>query len=390
MDSDVRSLFFFDPPQSRYQVLPYFRQQWLKAFKNKGISCHHLNFPTKDHFLLLQKIKEAQPDFTIAINGLMPSNSGFFLSDYLKIPHLAILVDFPTTYYQLTQSSHTMIACPDEKACEFLLRGGFSRTFFLPHAVEKELFQQPSTKKTQEIVFFSSFIDPDKILYEWQNTYPESLVKLLKVSAEITLNDSKISFWEAFENNLAALLRQEPCFDLNQWNIFKLLNQLESYLRASDKLEMLKGLKSFNIHLYGEGAWASWCNAHPHITLHPPVDFTEALEIMAKSKVTLNSCPSFKYGSHERVFYAFGSHSLPLTSSNPFLSSYYQQGESILYYTPFAPGDSLDRLSYLLKDDDKREELIERGRIQTLKCHTWEHRVETIMEKMSSFLAPRP
>lgn len=384
MDSDVKNLFFFESPQSRYSVVPHFRQQLMRAFQKKGIFCHDLG-GSKDPFALLKSLKETSPDFTIAFNGLLPSSTGTFLSDQVRIPHLALLVDFPTSYVQLTQSSHTVIACPDQKACQFLKHStSFDRSFFLPHAVEEELILAPG-EKDLGLVFFSSFIDPGAILKNWLTLFPENLFELLTRVAKFALKETDKPFWEIFASLLDENLHQPNPINLNQYNVLEILYQLENYIRACDKLTLLRSLHPLTIHLYGEG-WENWAAPYSHLALHPSVNFEEAIAIMKRSKIVLNSCPSFRYGGHERIFYGLACGAAILTQSNPFLREWFRDQSEILYVDRAAPEKLTEIVAAYLQDENLRQNLVDKGQKVVRQHHTWDHRAEAILAHMAPYL----
>lgn len=67
-----------------------------------------------------------------------------------------------------------------------------------------------------------------------------------------------------------------------------------------------------------------------NVVLHPAVTFAESLAILQQSKICLNSVPTLRNGSHERVLASYACGALPISSENLFWQE--ELGDDIIMY----------------------------------------------------------
>lgn len=371
-----------------YESKRHFTQKFSEALNRKGIETRIID--TQERPLGaedLNAIRRFGPDLTCSFNTLLPLSDKRFLWDFLKVPHLAALVDPALYSVNLTSSPYSIISCVDRSDSNALLSQGFQNTFFWPHAVEKELCEEViSQDRPYEVVFFGSCYDFESLRASWRMRNTEIINKVLDDAIDIVLSDSKESLAEALVTAWNAS-KLEP----SSTDFLALFYYLDNYTRGKDRYELIRSIKDAKVHIFGELStdsavnvlgWPQYLAGQSNVTLHPSVPYEEALQIMKKSKICLNSMPFFKNGTHERVFAGLACGALPVTSESTFLREQFKEGEEILYYTPKQWNDVNGKINTWLRDEKKRREAVVRGRQIVAREHTWDKRTEQLLKEL--------
>lgn len=139
-----------------YQTKRHFLAQVAEGFRRCGIEVQlaELRDLMEDEYC--QQIRDFKPDMTVTFTVFHQDNQGLFLWDYLKIPHLFILVDPALFSCEPIQSPFSMIACVDSFDIDFLAAQDFRRSFFLPHGVDRDYVTQPLIGKRSTTLFLSA------------------------------------------------------------------------------------------------------------------------------------------------------------------------------------------------------------------------------------------
>ena len=167
-----------------------------------------------------------------------------------------------------------------------------------------------------------------------------------------------------------------------------LYNYLDHYTRGKDRVELIRAIKKCKSscfwglaanHAVGFLEWKPYLAPQTNVTVHPPVMFKEGLEILKRSKIILNSTPYFRDGSHERVFYGLASGCVAFTGESRYLHEQFDDGQGILFYQSMNRGDVNTRIDELLAHEKTREEMAAEGQQIVMQKHTWDQRVEDLV-----------
>lgn len=374
-----------------YESKRYFSQKLSEAFQRAGVeapilSWSHGPVPAE----VIQQIEELKPDLTCSFHQLPPQNNTRYFWDETKRPHWTILVD-PAFYdLELMQSPYSLISCVDRSDCALLRSYHFDHVFFCPHAVERELISPIHTEREYDVILLGTCYDPDNLRAYWQKQYSQEINAALDDAIEIVLGDNKTSFFRAL---MQALTLQE--IDPHEVEFDQLAYYVDSYTRGIDRLQLVRSIKTASVHVFGGKCWreekpiADWSyylSKQANVTLHPPVNFVDALELLKRSKVCLNSMPFFKDGSHERVFAALACGALPLTSDNLYMREIFDEGQDLLFYQFTALNEVEEKVNAHLQDTRRREQMVARGQEKVKQRHTWDHRVQTFLSELPALL----
>lgn len=386
---NLKSICIFNPTFTQYGVLTAFSNELAQALNRQGVRCRILTAQPNDPQLFLKQIAEEAPDATLSFNGLLPDANGQFLCDITQIPHVNILVDSPKGYLKLIGSPLNIITCIDPAFCKVFADFGFTNTFFLPHGVDKDLAPAKDENRIYDVVLLASCIDHHKIHKEWRKKYTPSLCHILEEAVEEALSGEAPSYLHAFSATVNRQIRGPNPIEPHTLPYEELLNDLECYLIGLDRIELLKSIQDFPVHVFGAnndylGDWKKALGNHSSVTIHPAIPYYEALEIMKKSRIVLNSSPTVC--SHERIFAGLACGAAVLTNDNAFVRENFSDGADILLYKTGEWDKVNDILHQYLDNENKREKLAAKGRDRVLQAHTWDHRAKTLIEELKPIL----
>lgn len=340
---------------------------------------------------LIDEIIEYTPDFTASFNSFTPLPDNTYLWDYTEIPHLSLLLD-PSLYsVNLIESPYSVIACVDQADCYGLSTQGFDRILFIPHAVEVDLFEEPPEEKEYDVVFIGSCYDYETMRSAWKHQLSELEQSVLEEASELFLSNSEIPLYEA----LMSVWGQKQSGD-NEVDFLGLFAYLDQYTRGVDRVELVRSINDAKVHVFGElfeddpsatKGWQEMLAGKENIVFHEPLDYEESLKVLQKSKICLNSSPFFKHGAHERIFAGFACGAAVLTTENPFLSSIFKDGESIIFYRSKEWEKVNEKINYYLENEDARSALVESGQHKVKSDHTWDHRAMYLRDVMPQMIA---
>lgn len=357
---------------TQYDVMHCFRKSLSDAFERLGIEVELLDISKMTMAELLHSIYKASPDYTLAFNGLEPLQGGNFLSDELQIPHVAWLVDSAHYFTRIGKGAFNLLISPDQTSADLHKTWGATRSFFLPHGFEASVATPPEKERHFPIVFLGSFIDPIEIQEAWKKSMPLEHVEELVEAAKKVLCDPSLPYQQALGDRWNSLSPADYSV---------LAMSFDLYVRATDRIELLKSLCGLPVHIFGNRpaarGWEDFLDLkNGDYTLHPAVNFPESIEIMKQAKIVLNSSPMFKTGGHERIFYGLGCGAAVLTNRTTWIMEHYKENEEILLY------NSKEKIEELLSSPGKLVEIAQKGQEKALKNETWDARAKSLLEIM--------
>ena len=374
-----------------YESKRYFTEKFAEAMQRHGLETKIIDAKEKDLSKgAIQSIRSFAPDFTCSFNSFDPIVQGTFLWDFLEIPHASFLVD-PSFYSTaLVNSPYSIITCVDRSDCAAVASSGFEKVMFLPHAVERELAPVENLERIYDVALLGTCYDYETLRAKWRQDLSAPLIKMLDDAAEIVLSNDKISLAEALVAawNASKLDPKDVDFSL-------LYYYLDNYTRGKDRIELVKSIKHGHVHIFGEmdvdnkiakNGWKHYLGTQKNVTLHPPVPFGKSMDILKQSKIVLNSMPFFRDGTHERVFTGLACGALPLTSESAYLHEQFKENEDLLFYKGAARAEAGAKVEEWLSNEKRRSEAAAKGRAKVMKHHTWDQRVETLIDTLPPML----
>lgn len=374
-----------------YESKRHFTQKLSEAMERQGIET--LIVDVQENVLgteVISSIRAFHPDITCSFNSSEPMADRRFFWDFLGIPHWSILVDPALYSVNLTASPLSLLSCVDRGDCKALESYGFNRTFFFPHAVERELHQDPQSERPYDVVFLGSCYDYESLRTSWRQRNPDPINAVLDHAIDIVRSSPKVSLAEALVGAW-----EGSRLPIEGVDFMALFYYLDNYTRGRDRIELIRSIKDAPVHVFGELSkdsavsllgWKEYLGNMPNVTLHPSVSFSESFEILKKSKICLNSMPFFRDGTHERIFAGLACGALPITSESLYLRESFKEGEHLLYYRSKHLESMNEQVNGLLRDDVKRCEMVNNGASVVEQFHTWDVRVGQLQEALPLLL----
>lgn len=369
---------------NQYETKRYFTEKFSEAFIRSGIECRIYDVvETKIHENILESIQEFEPDFTLSFNSFLPFEDNNYLWDLLKIPHLTMLLE-PSLYsVNLINSPFSIISSVDHFDCYGLSTQNFDRLFFMPHAVDREsCLVNEETAKIYDIVFIGSCYHPEKLKEKWEKEVSNEESKIILKATELLLNNKEIPLQEAL-----ILSWKESKVPLEEIDFLKLFSYIDKYSKGLDRINLIKNIKNESVHIFGSSfeddpssikGWEDLLTGQKNVTFHKEVSYAEGLNILQKSKISLNSSPFFKNGSHERIFSGFAAGSLVITNRTLFTDQEFN--DDSIVYDPNHYEEIESKIKFYLTNELKRKEAVSKYRQKILKNHTWDLRVSLVKE----------
>lgn len=385
----LKSFDFIPSSDNQYNVLDTFSHELCHALARHGIRSHFYEPDRNNPMAFLEQILRQPPDCTMCFNGLLPDDQGRFLCDLIKIPHVAFVTHTPHEFFPLMKSQNTIIACSDQDFCQTLQNAAFPNVIFLPLAVPKDL--RPPLDPAYEVLMLNSFIDYEGLHNHWRKEYPADLVHVLEAAAERVLTDPAISYIQAFVETFDQLLKIRKFVDPLKLDYTEILGSLEAYISGKSRMELLKSINSGQVHVFGTGWETKEAKKHftpkpSHIHFHQPVPFMQAIELMRRAKILLNTTPAIKRGLHERVLAGLASGAAVLSLETPLLKETFKDEEDILFFAPRNWDEVNRKIRFYLENDNRRDKLAAKGRKKVLHDHTWDQRAVTLSKVLPPLL----
>lgn len=330
------------------------------------------------------------PDVTISFNGILPDQEGHFLSDLLRIPHIAILTDAPSTYLELAKSQYTIVSCVDSFFTDFFKKAGAKKALFMPFmAPIIEDAKMPSLPdRSIDILMMPDLIDVEAIEREWKQTLPKEMIAVLEDATKMSLNDSSLGFIQAFLERFNQLSQNER-EKLKPYHSIPLLYQFEMYLRGVDQLQLIKSLNGKTIDLLiPKGTKEKWqkllSNTKGSYRFHERTSLETLGQTLKDSKILLHSSPHIKRGTDGMVYTALQYGTYALSSQNPYLNDQFSEEEGVWFYHFGQQQELQKKIDTLLKDEKATQASIERGQKRVRKEFTWREYAHALLEKLPS------
>ena len=368
-----------------YESKRHFSQKLAEAFERRGVNVTFIDAqkdPPSANFAKNRK----PPDLCCSFHRTAPTGQGNFFWDEKQLPFWSILVDSAFYDLNLINSPLSLISCVDECDLDLLKSNKFERAFFSAHGVERDLEASPKGERPYDVVFIGSCYDPDGLRKAWKQYTPPQVSNLILDAAHVFLNSPKMPFWIIVEQ-----LARERKLHFNPPQFAKIGQLVDYYARGIDRLNLIRSIKDARVHVFGGTCWRdeqpvlgwnTYLSNQANVVLHPAVSYTQSLEILKQSKICLNSVPSFKKGGHERILNGLMCGSAVITTENLWTPQNFTAGEEISMYPAGVYTGLNDQVNELLADKKKRQGQVAAGRVKVLQHHTWDHRVQEMLNHL--------
>ncbi|OQR40604.1 hypothetical protein AS859_10705 [Aliarcobacter cryaerophilus] len=194
--------------------------------------------------------------------------------------------------------------------------------------------------------------------------------------------DDYLSIQEAFK---IVFDRNKILFSsIGKIQLSNLYRVVQNYIRSYSRILLIKKLSEsgLNITICGNG-WENFAKEHKNINYIGALDIKENLELIKKAKVLINVTPTLRNGSHERVFTGMLNNTVLFSDRSRYYDEFFEDEKNILYYSFNSLNDDIKKLKEILKDDKKLFDISQSAYKIVVKNHTWENRVDTMLEMVN-------
>src|SRR6201999_2531804 len=131
------------------------------------------------------------------------------------------------------------------------------------------------------------------------------------------------------------------------------------------------------LHIVGSD-WESQLHRFKNATYEGPVEMTRMAELMAQSRVVLNTNGNFGAGSHERPFSASLAGAATFSDLSRYYAEVFRPGENIELFQWRDLDVGMAALAALAADPERCFAYGRSAKAETLAHHTWDRRIDLI------------
>lgn len=383
-----------------YESKRYFCAKLAEAFNRLGLETSIIDSSTL-HLQQMEFIRACKPQetiFTCSFNSIIPFQDGKYIADQTGVPHVAFFVDPAFNYKEVFASSNTIITCVDHFDCEYVRSKNFNRVFFWGHAIERELAPAIDQEKPYDVVFLGSCYDHENLRQFWRQRFTKADIEIIESAVAVVLGDNATPLYLAVQKAMkesGLIWQTEEEFE-TKFNFYAYY--VDNYMRGKDRTELIRSIKNAQVHVFGDLCWRTekpvlgWehsLEGMKNVTIHPAVPFEASLEILKQSKICLNSMPFFKNGTHERIFTGLACGALPITTDNLWIRDNFEHEQNILIYRSNHWNEVDEWVAKYLNNPSKREQIVQEGREKVMREHTWDVRVQQLLEGFEKLPLPK-
>lgn len=338
-----------------YGTLGFFLRQIEEALKKRGVQ-------TVPIYGAGDSLVGQHFDAFVGMNLSLPAmkiDEDRFLFDYWECPFFDIFVD-PPYYHSPSLREHMK-----HLYAIFLDDGhvAYCRKYFPPcENVERGYLTGPMgtpvpyRERKYDILFTGSLYDYESIRVEYRRELGSEPLQALfdyliaegihspnRKTTDVLDEWSRRNGWQLSDAD----------YNIVMSNIgLKAEYYLRGYWRAQVLKTLLKaGLK---VHVLGSG-WERLAveeNNRENLIMLGSLDMEQTGEVTANAKILLNVMPWFKEGVHDRIFTAMQNGCVCVTDPSSVLSTYFTDGEDIVFYELERLRELPERLKGILADDE--------------------------------------
>lgn len=381
----------------QYDVVNLFISNVIYFLQKKQFNVTVIDLKESDHMNQIIEIFSTQNIYcVISFNGIgvdIKLDNGQYLYDLVNTIFLSIYVDHPSYHMgRLSENIKNYLCCfNDKEHVEYvneILPNHHKISFFLPHGGLKKTFKEDSKmnniskykkQKSIDIVFAGTYQKNIDKKWAEENGFPKYI---LDEVSEILIHDDYASVHKTFNQVCTKYGIKFSTFGKVQ--LPSILVEIIGYVRSVKRVELIKKIakSGLNITICGNG-WESFVKEHKNINYIGALNIKENLELIKKAKVLINVTPNFTDGSHERVFTGMLNNTVLFSDRSRYYDEFFENEKDILYYSFNSLDKDIERLKAILSDDKKLFEISQNAYEIANKYHTWENRVDTMIEMVN-------
>jgi spore maturation protein CgeB len=368
--------------ESEFGCLEYHTEGLEMALNRSGIKTHAFHVDKEGIYSLMQSIKDKDIAHFISFKRMSGGKQSASIQNMFTAPVILALVEF-SFHYSKHVDPNFPVVCIDQKDADYLNIIGNKHTIALPLGARP--LELPKYKKEIDVVFFGNCIDPKELLKKSKESFSNEVYASINNMIELLLNSPEVSHLEVLYHYLGNYsvnyLKNQP---------YSLFCTLEYALRSLDRIHLIKNIKEHSVTVYGvpryKNGWKEIFKGQKNVTVKGAIPYEKTIELMAKSKLVLNSSPHMRYGIHERVFYSLLMGTPCISNQGPLLSESFGEDTGVFTYVNSSK-DSIDAL--IDRALNCSEKALQNGREKVLKEYTWDTWLEKYLRSLPDAYHPK-
>ncbi len=394
----MKKIVMFD---GEIETQQYFTYRMREEFEKLGHEVYTFNLSrTGESLTGFMRFIERGNTAMVCFNfhGITPGDifrdekDGTWLWDGLGITCYNIVVDHPFYYHRFLEAApkryvHISI---DRKHDAYMKRyfPHILRVPFLPLAgteYHPEGYLPVSERKT-DIVFTGNYSAPYKF-DKYINRLGEEYAAFYRGILDELLTNPERTLEDVAERHIRREIPEVTEDELRETmgNLIFLDLYVRSYVRGRAVQALAdSGLK---VAVYGDG-WTDLECEHPENIVNGNSVGSEAcLQKISEAKISLNVMPWFKDGAHDRVFNTMLNGALLVTDDSIYLREILKDGENCILYNLKEIEKMPEQVKALLSDENKMQQIIDKGYETAKRGHTWAHRADFLSKMIEDNVA---
>lgn len=386
--------------EGEIETLGFFSRELKKAFEKYGhtvmmFDFEHIGESAGELLRFCEKGKTVMLCFNfhgISGESFFRDEEGNYLWDDLQIPCFNIVVDHPLCYHRFIENrpQNYVQLCIDRNHIRYMNR-------FFPEVVCHEFLPLggtsitgahylPIRERPLDISFTGNYVPlsvTEKYIHQNGSEYAafyQGLIGKMIREPERTLEDAAEEHIRTEMGGATAAELKDAMANL----IF-----IDVHIRNMVRGHVIKALaeNGIKIHVFGRGWDSLECRGHENIIEEGPKDSLECLKCISQSKLSLNVMPWFKDGAHDRIFNSMLNGAVCVTDSSVYLDSILEDDTNVIKYSLYHGDEQVERITALLRDTDKMQQIADKGFLLASENHTWEKRAEQLLPILEASLS---
>lgn len=365
----------------------FFAHQMGGAFEKLGYEVEYCEFTRESDFdAVLQPYLGQSYKMMLDFNSLMPQlaeEDGTPVLDMIDGPFYDYILDHPLFHYNCLSAKaknfHAIFLDEAQEAYVKRYYPGVKSTMTMPLGATEAFTKDKGTAVPECVLFMGSY-DSEEKLYEMIELAPEPIKSLSKQVLERRLAEPTDTMEAIFHEVL-----RERGMELDDARFALFMNHMypvDAYVRNHFRRKAIDCLVKYHIpvKIVGEG-WEKYRSFDENLVKREiPVEFGLSFEKIAKEHILLNNSPFFNHGAHDRIYAGMANHCAVLTDENPYLQRTLKDRENIMLYSLKDEKNLKDMAEELLTNHGFCKDIQENAYREFVQKHTWEKRVEHLLE----------
>ncbi len=330
--------------------------------------------------------------FTCVGNGITYDYNDIPIYEFFEIPFISFNPDHPFYMepFEIMNGKNIIHAWVDRHDLKYIDRfcSPKGKNVFLPHGAEinfdfENVLNWP---RTIEVLVCNTLFPTDPI-DQLRNSLSPSQVAFFEKIAYYSVQH----FDKTIENCVEDFFKLQG-HKYTEEDIEAIINlaafEIDMFRRKEKKIRVVRSLldAGIEVNCVGNGWETTDLIDHPLFINHGKCSYSECSALVEKSKILINTMPTFLEGSHERVFLSMMRGALCMTDSSSYLRNEFSDGNDIVFYDYENLGSLAEKIRFYLANDDLRIQITRTAFDKVKDNHTWLHRAHEIVEIYEDFI----